>query len=314
MNETLAPMAERSVEVPAPNYTQMPNVLITLMPQMKEAELRVTLAIARETFGWHRKEKSLSLTRLCALTGLSRQGVLNGIEEGLERHFIERRAQGNSFTYRLLVNEVDQSRPLTGQASGPDRSTTSTTIVSKVDQEVVNKVDTAKKEGKKLSKREIKKKKLSRASADSSPEPSHPDLLFEAVAEACAIDVLVCTKDQRGALNQTVGIFRKAGRTPDQVRVVRRWWDANDWRGKKGSVPTPAQLREVCGQANAQQLRMDAEWRAFRQRELTTYLECMPDDPERAYIEETLRQLPTMSREDYNPRREALVNAGVPLS
>lgn len=314
MNETLAPVAEASVEVPAPNYTQMPNVLISLMPQMKEAELRVTLAIARETFGWHRKEKSLSLTRLCVLTGLSRQGVLNGIEEGLERHFIERRAQGNSFTYRLLVNEVDQSRPLTGQASGPDRSTTSTTIVREVDQEVVNKVDTAKKEGKKLSKRETKKKKRCRASADSLPKPSHPDLLFEAVAEACAIDTLVCTKEQRGALNQTVGIFRKADRTPDQVRAIRRWWDANDWRGKKGSVPTPAQLREVSGQATAEQLRIDAEWRSLRQRELSLYLEVIPDHPERAYIEETLRLLPTISREDYNPRREALRDAGLQVS
>ncbi|HWN98696.1 MAG TPA: replication protein [Blastocatellia bacterium] len=140
------------VEVQAPTYTQIPNVLIGLMPQLKEAELRVTLAIARETFGWHRKEKSLSLTRLSALTGLSRQGVLNGIEEGLARRVIGRRRQGNSFRYWLLVNEVDQSIPLTSQPSGPNQSTTLTTLVNEVDQKVVNEVDTANKERKKDSK------------------------------------------------------------------------------------------------------------------------------------------------------------------
>ena len=34
--------------IDAPNYTQFPNVLIELMPEMNGAELKVTLAIARK--------------------------------------------------------------------------------------------------------------------------------------------------------------------------------------------------------------------------------------------------------------------------
>lgn len=145
-----------------PNYTQVPNTLIDdLMPKMKEAELKVVLAIARETFGWHRDEKSLSLTRLQALTGLSRQGVVNGIEDGLRRHAIERRTHGQSFRYRLLVNEVDRSK---GQRSGPDRSTPLTSLVNEVDRQLVNEVDTAKKDGKKdLKKQETKNTHTARA-------------------------------------------------------------------------------------------------------------------------------------------------------
>lgn len=136
-----------TLAVDPPNYTQVPNTLIDdLMPKMKEAELKVTMAIARETFGWHRDEKLLSLTRLQALTGLSRQGVVNGIEDGLRRRVIERRAAGDSFTYRLLVNEVDQP----SQRSRP-------VPVNQVDRQLVNEVDTAKKTAKKEEKKQGKK-------------------------------------------------------------------------------------------------------------------------------------------------------------
>jgi len=132
-----------TLAVDPPNYTQVPNTLIDdLMPKMKEAELKVTMAIARETFGWHRDEKLLSLTRLQTLTGLSRQGVVNGIEDGLRRRVIERRAAGDSFTYRLLVNEVDQPSQRTRPAP-----------VNQVDRRPVNQVDTAKKEEKKQGKK-----------------------------------------------------------------------------------------------------------------------------------------------------------------
>jgi hypothetical protein len=169
---------EGGVEIRVGNYTQIPNILISLMSQMGEAELKVTLAI-RETLGWHREEKRLSISRLCTLTGLSKQGVLNGIAAGLRRCVIGRRAYRNSFKYRLLsyeldqsacvssqssgpnrstplsplVHEVDQSTPLTGQPNGPNQSTKLTTLVYEVDQRLVHELDTANKE----TKRNLKK-------------------------------------------------------------------------------------------------------------------------------------------------------------
>lgn len=104
------PPNEPNEGIEPPNYTQIPNELFTLIPQMSEAELKVALAICRQTFGWHRKEDELSLTDLKDLTGLSRQSVIKGIEEGMARGLIKRRPRGQSFLYRLkVVQNLDQS-------------------------------------------------------------------------------------------------------------------------------------------------------------------------------------------------------------
>lgn len=117
-----------------PNYTQIPNALLDdNMPHMKEAELRVVLAICRQTFGWHKDADELSLTQLEAKTGLSRQGVINGIEAALKSGLIERHKTGKSFTYSVIVHEVDKSTKLTSN-SQPSGLT------------AVNEVDTQKKQ------------------------------------------------------------------------------------------------------------------------------------------------------------------------
>ena len=96
-------------EIAPPNYTQIPNIILDdVIKDMGEAELKVFLAIARKTFGWHKKKDKLSLTQLQELTGLSRQGVINGIEDGIKRGTIKKIPSGQSFFYQLLVNEVDQ--------------------------------------------------------------------------------------------------------------------------------------------------------------------------------------------------------------
>jgi hypothetical protein len=143
------------------NFTKLPNNFFILATQMKEAELRVTLVIARETFGWHRKTAELSFSYFMTLTGLTRQGVSNGLTEGLERGTIQREAKGQGFEYSLtiseVVNEVDQSTKQTRQRSRPQ-------VVNEVDRasqlnglEVVNEVDQPYKEERKI-KETIKEK------------------------------------------------------------------------------------------------------------------------------------------------------------
>lgn len=119
---------------PAPNFTQIPNLLLEdHIKAMTEAEMRVALAIARKTFGWHKRQDKLSLSQLMSLTGMSRQGVINGIEAGIARGIIRREQDGQSFLYELVildkpVNEVDQSKnPSTSQPSRPE-------LVNEVDQ------------------------------------------------------------------------------------------------------------------------------------------------------------------------------------
>jgi hypothetical protein len=131
-----------------PNYTQIPNQLLGswerngkkdsvfipgAMSDMSESELKVCLALCRLTYGFHRINADGSIGFLVEMTGMSRQGVLNGIERLVGRGFFSRSIgsngvgvwqrevaedelpEGSLLRRPPLVNEVDQgsqrSRP-----------------------------------------------------------------------------------------------------------------------------------------------------------------------------------------------------------
>ena len=112
-------------KIPAPNYTQTPNQIFEeFLPLMGVAELKVVLAIVRNTFGWHRNAHRMSLSYFTQATGLSRQGVLDGLNAGIQRGIICRHKMGQSYEYSLRIDdETSQaSRPVedeTSQASRP---------------------------------------------------------------------------------------------------------------------------------------------------------------------------------------------------
>jgi phage replication O-like protein O len=65
-----------------PNFTLIPNVVLEkLMPRLSKAALKVLLAVARKTYGFHKDRDAISLTQLQRLTGLGRAGVVRGITE-----------------------------------------------------------------------------------------------------------------------------------------------------------------------------------------------------------------------------------------
>lgn len=161
-------------------YTKLPHTFFILAPKMKEAEIRVTLTIARETIGWHRESAELSLSDFVEKTGLTRQGVSNGIADGLKRETIQRKATGQSFEYSLnfieLGNEVDQLAKATRQRSRPvnevDQSTKLTRSRQRSRPELGNEVDQPIKEVKKL--KETLKKQAPRARKKSEQKKSIP--------------------------------------------------------------------------------------------------------------------------------------------
>lgn len=69
----------------SPNYTQTPNDFFAMLPDMTEAELRVTLVMIRQTFGFHRDGFKMGVTKLADAAGLSRQGALDGAKAAEER-------------------------------------------------------------------------------------------------------------------------------------------------------------------------------------------------------------------------------------
>lgn len=96
---------------------------------MGDAELRVVLAVCRKTRGWQKDEDVISLSQLEKITGLSRQGVIDGTKNALEHDFIKRVKKGDSYSYSLnikpVVKPVDQSlvKPVDTQKKLEKKST-----------------------------------------------------------------------------------------------------------------------------------------------------------------------------------------------
>lgn len=88
----------------APNYFQVPIAWYALLATIKNAsELKVTLAVFRRTFGWHKRGDTISLSQLQKETGLTRHAVLDGITAALDRGTITRRESGKSWEYLVDV-------------------------------------------------------------------------------------------------------------------------------------------------------------------------------------------------------------------
>jgi phage replication O-like protein O len=114
-----------------PNFTQAPNLLFDVhLREMGNAELRVVLVICRKTFGFHKDRDRISLSQLQKATGMSRQGVINGINQAVDRGLARKFTSPKGSEFELVVNEVDQQTD---------------EVVNAVDQQVVNEVDTQKK-------------------------------------------------------------------------------------------------------------------------------------------------------------------------
>lgn len=252
-----------------PNYTQIPNVLIDeQLLNMKEAEIKVTLAIARKTFGWHKERDKLSLSQLMELTGLSRQGVLNGIEAGIARGTINREPAGQSFYYKLVVNEVDQLNKPTSQRSRP-------VLVNEVDRlspKLVNEVDTQKKVSKDKEKENVSslssKQKQKPSSAEYMPglpmpgykqRSAKPDAtakarlpLVEKLIDIWAVRSLTDDPDYDGTeLGECHKIAEKLlrdGETAQSLDVHYKAYLADDWRNP---VVSPAAFARYISQVKA---------------------------------------------------------------
>jgi hypothetical protein len=98
-----------------PGYTQIPNVLLEeVLADAGLAELKITLAIARRTFGHQVWKRCFSNTRLQEFTGLSRQSVTDGLRAAEERGFVKKRHVGsNRYEYGILVKNLGS--PPTGE-------------------------------------------------------------------------------------------------------------------------------------------------------------------------------------------------------
>lgn len=148
-----------------PNFTQVPNVLFEQMASMSDAELRCTLVLIRQIFGYHReKPEPISNSQIEEMSGLSHQGVINGMKAALERGHAKHAGTGQRGVNLYTLNIKDQSTSLTSQKR--DQSTRLTRSSQRRRPVLVNDVDTPNK------KKEKKEKNMADApTAVSAGEP-----------------------------------------------------------------------------------------------------------------------------------------------
>jgi phage replication O-like protein O len=73
-------------------FTRIANEIIDALSSsdLKGRELRVFIAIIRETYGWNTKEKSITLSRIGELTRIDRRHVAGVVRSLLQRNMIRR--------------------------------------------------------------------------------------------------------------------------------------------------------------------------------------------------------------------------------
>lgn len=220
---------------PKPNFTQTPNLFFddSLRKIKSFAELKVVLAVVRQTFGWRKDSDKLSHSQLAKLTGLTRRGVINGVNKALEHGFLERQPSGQTFTYRLaLVNGVHQLGDVTSEQDSPE-------VVNGSDQQLVNEVDTQKKE--------IKEKK----------ETPH-SRLFAFHAER--VGKVLNGGKQGKAISSILSAFSESDAI-DCYRWVETWSDATDWAVVASKIG-PWLAGRKRGNGHAEPVAHDAAWHA----------------------------------------------------
>jgi len=132
-----------------------------VIPGLSAGGVRVLLSIIRLTYGWQKQADRISLSQLQRTTGLSRQGVVNGLRDLDNLVIIRPGKQGvgaNEYALNLdistgqlvknvdqsVVNDIDQSKNLTSQSRH---------------KKVVNKVDPSKENISKESRRSLSRQK-----------------------------------------------------------------------------------------------------------------------------------------------------------
>ena len=115
-----------------PNHTQTPNSFFDqIMRDINTlSELKVTLAVIRQTIGWHRNRVRYGVAKIERLTGLARNSVIAGAKAAEKRGTIQRIKVNGEAMWELVITEFT---PSTAEESDFDPSTAEGVLPSAVE-------------------------------------------------------------------------------------------------------------------------------------------------------------------------------------
>ncbi len=85
-------------------YTRVPNVILDALPQagLNGTQHDICHILLRETYGWNRTERAISVGEMAQITCLSRRHISNQLDELVRRHIIVRHVQpGKANIYKM---------------------------------------------------------------------------------------------------------------------------------------------------------------------------------------------------------------------
>lgn len=118
---------------PEPNYTQTPNRFFEMISDMTESELRVSLVMIRQTFGFHREGFKMGVHKLAVAAGLSDNGAKAGAEAAETRGTFRR---SNPDAQTEAEWELVVGQPLTPSTIDPSGGQPLTPSPSTIDPQV----------------------------------------------------------------------------------------------------------------------------------------------------------------------------------
>lgn len=265
-------------------WTRTPNFIYDLMPSMKAAELKVVMAISRQTSGWQRDCATMRLADIEALTGLSHPSVVSGIKDAMAHGILGREVQGETFVYWLIdpceTDDIVKNFNTEEANSDAESKNSLPSEVKKVNSGTVKKVNTNKRYIY-INKQTTKKKEIAaNAAPPATPvdvpakpkrsrkpkdppssekpprEPTEWVLFLEALCWVCHghKDIGALTEAQRGQLTSEGKTIRSKDFTTDDLREWYKTVWAQGWQYKqsKKARPKPADVRSSIAQLRAE--------------------------------------------------------------
>lgn len=270
-------------------WTQTPNFIYDLMPTMKEAEMKVVMAVVRQTIGWQVERVTLRMADMQDLTGLSHPSVNTGIKAAMERGVLGREVDGDTFCYWLIepcesdarVKIFNSEAVNDSQELSPQSKNSLPSDVKNINSDTVKNLNTNKRN---IYTNKIKEKaeeiaadaapplppvvpakpKRSRKSqtppsTSGAPPPREPTEWQEFVGAFCWLchghmEVATLTKEQKGALLAEGKMIHEQAFT---VKDLKQWYKTvwgQSWQYKKNKTarPLPSEVRSSIAQLRAE--------------------------------------------------------------
>lgn len=228
-------------------WTKTPNIILNAIPEMSEAELKLTMVLVRLTFGYHREDVRLTYNDMSKATGLSKPAISDAIDRIEEKGFFlrGRRSMWSINSKNFLPNDHDDSKD--SLPNDADESKKSLPYKSK--NYLPSQLNKKKKE-KELATNIPQTIPFKPVKNRSKAPKGEADKRIDAILAVCGMDRSI-TRHLQQAENVAAQLMNyTAADIYDRYRFAEspngHWcWYRDDWRGSKGQQPKPDDILET---------------------------------------------------------------------